>query len=499
MRLQNNIIMVYYETTEQLMNLAKNEGIKTTKDGLLYFNTGKFTGRSPKDRYFSDGDYVNKKIDFNRDINQKLNKESYISLRDEMKEYFDNHETLRSRRVSGYTYKHLVTFNITTTEPWAVIFFNNMLIDPKSFVTVFSNSFTEWEVLHAPNFISKNKPKDVKNDNFVIIDFDDKKILIAGTSYTGEIKKSIFTVMNTILVDRNVLPMHCSANANTKGGKGVNLFFGLSGTGKTTLSSDPLKYFIGDDEHGWDGNEVFNFEGGCYAKLINLEEEKEPIIWQAIHSKNTKQNTSLLENIVVDEEGNPDFTDSSITENIRVSYPLDQISNDYKVIMTGRGTNVENIFFLSFDAFGVLPPISLLNTKLAVKYFELGYTSKVAGTEVGVTEPTTVFSPCFGNPFLPRKVSDYSDLFREKLTKSPTVRVWLVNTGFDKNYKRFSLSQTREIINGIIDRDYDDRFIEYNLLMIPKRVGKYEIMDIFEKPDEIRQSKFFTMIKNSFY
>jgi phosphoenolpyruvate carboxykinase (ATP) len=488
--------MVYYETTEQLMTLAKEEGLETTKDGLLHFKTGKFTGRSPKDRYFAEGEYVYNTVDFERTINQKLKRESYISLKDEMKEYLENEETLRSRRVAGFTYEHAGTFSITSTEPWAIIFFNNMLIDPTTFVMNYSRTFVEWEILHAPNFVSENRPQDVKNENFVIIDFDDKKILIAGTSYTGEIKKSIFTVMNTLLIDRGVLPMHCSANANTKDGKGVNLFFGLSGTGKTTLSSDPLKFFIGDDEHGWDGNNIFNFEGGCYAKLIDLEEEKEPIIWNAIHSKFTKQNTSLLENIVVN-EGEPDYTNSSVTENIRASYPLDQISRDVKVTMTGRGTEVENIFFLSFDAFGVLPPISLLSTEQAVKYFGLGYTSKVAGTEVGIDEPTTTFSPCFGDPFLPRKIEDYTNIFEQKLRENPRVKVWLVNTGFDKHYNRFSLSQTRGVINGVIDRDYEEDYIEYNELLIPKRIGEYNMEEVFEKPDDIRQGKFFTLIKNS--
>tara|TARA_R110000868_G_scaffold34151_7_gene123480 strand:- start:5366 stop:6838 length:1473 start_codon:yes stop_codon:yes gene_type:complete len=489
--------MVYYKTTEQLMDLAKKKGIKTTDKGLLHFNTGKFTGRSPKDRYFSQGKYTDSVIDFERVINQKLKRDSFISLKNEIKEYFKTKDILHSRKVAGYSYEHMSSFNLLSTEPWALIFFNNMLIDPQSFVTTYSRSFTEWEILHAPDFVSKNKPDDVKNENFVIIDFDDRKILIAGTSYTGEIKKSIFTVMNTLLIDRGVLPMHCSANANTKVGRGVNLFFGLSGTGKTTLSSDVLKYFIGDDEHGWDGRNIFNFEGGCYAKLIDLEKEKEPIIWNAIHSKFTRQNTSLLENIIVDDKGNPDFTNSEITENIRVSYPLEQIVSDFKVNMTGRGAEVENIFFLSFDAFGVLPPISLLDTEQAVEYFKLGYTSKVAGTEVGVNEPTSTFSPCFGGPFLPRKISDYTNIFRDKLKENESVKVWLVNTGFDKDYKRFSLSQTRGIINGVIDKDYSEDFINYNELRIPKIIGEYKIEEIFEKPDNNRQSKFFTMLKDS--
>lgn len=489
--------MVYYETTKQLMDLAKERGMKTTKDGLLHFNTGKFTGRSPKDRYFSEGKYTDNTIDFERVINQRIIRDSYLSLKNEIKDYIEETKTFSARQVAGYNYEHSATFNIKSTEPWAIIFFNNMLIDPQSFVTTFSTTFTEWEILHCPDFVSKNRPKDVKNENFVIIDFDDRKILIAGTSYTGEIKKSVFTVMNTLLVDRGVLPMHCSANSNTKDGRGVNLFFGLSGTGKTTLSSDPLKYFIGDDEHGWYNDYIYNFEGGCYAKLIDLDEYKEPIIWDAIHSKFTKTNTSLLENVIVNEEGVVDFSDSSITENIRVSYPLDQIRREVKVSMPGRGLEVENIFFLSFDAFGVLPPISLLNTEQAVEYFGLGYTSKVAGTEVGITEPTTTFSPCFGDPFLPRKISDYTNMFREKIEDNEKVKVWLVNTGFDKNYKRFSISQTRGVINGVIDRDYDEEYIYYNELKIPKRIGEYDMQKVFEKPEGESQDKFFNMIKNS--
>ena len=489
--------MVYYETTEQLMALAKEKGMKTTKDGLLHFNTGKFTGRSPKDRYFVEGEYTNSVVDFNRVINQKVLRDSYITLKNEIKEYLEGEDTLRSRRVAGYDYEHSGSFNITSTEPWAIIFFNNMLIDPSSFVMNHSRTFTEWEILHVPNFVSKNKPEDITNENFVIIDFDDKKILIAGTSYTGEIKKSVFTVMNTLLVDRGVLPMHCSANSNTKDGIGVNLFFGLSGTGKTTLSSDLLKYFIGDDEHGWDCNKIFNFEGGCYAKLIDLDKDKEPLIWNAIHSKATKTNTSLLENIIT-HDGEPDFSDYTITENIRASYPLGQISSDVKVTMTGRGTKVENIFFLSFDGFGVLPPISRLNEEQAIKFFKLGYTSKVAGTEVGITEPITTFSPCFGGPFLPRKIEDYTELFRQKLRENPNVKVWLVNTGFNDRLERFPLKVTRGIINGAIDGEYGESdFTEYNELEVPNKIGEFEMKDIFDIPGERKQERFFEMIKNS--
>lgn len=488
--------MIYYETNERLIEESKKRGVKTTNKGLLYFNTGKYTGRSPKDRYFVYGEYTNKVIDFDRPINQGISQKTYNELKNKLNDFLNNKKTFESKRIVGAEVNNMVSFRLKSSEPHYVLFFNNMTIDITKMVSTFSRCLQQWDILHAPDFLNNKKFDDLKSENFVIINFEEKIVLIGGTGYTGEIKKSMFTIMNTIMVDKGVFPMHCSANANTKIGKGINLFFGLSGTGKTTLSSDLNKYFIGDDEHGWDGNKIFNFEGGCYAKLINLEKEKEPIIWDAMHSVFTKHNTTLLENVIVN-EGEVDYTDSSVTENIRVSYPLDQIKKENKVTLFGRGLEVENIFFLSFDAFGVLPPISLLSNEMAVKYFGLGYTSKVAGTEVGVNEPTTTFSSCFGNPFLPRRIEDYTNMFEQKLRENPRVKVWLVNTGFDKHYNRFSLSQTRGVINGVIDREYEEEYIEYNELLIPKRIGEYNMEEVFEKPDEIRQGKFFTLIKNS--
>lgn len=487
--------MVYYEDTKKLIESAEKQGLKKTKDNILYVSTGKFTGRSPKDRYFVDGDYSNEVIDFSKNINQKISVETYNILRDKLNTHLKDN-TFESRRVIGYSSKHMATFRLKSTMSWGVLFFNNMTIDPKTFAKNYSDSFTEWEILHAPDFEIDERPEDLKNDNFVVISFEDRKIIIGGTAYTGEIKKSMFTVMNTLLVDRDVLPMHCSANSNTKKGFGVNIFFGLSGTGKTTLSSDPLKFFIGDDEHGWDGDNIFNFEGGCYAKLIDLDKDKEPIIWNAIHSDN-EVNSALLENVIVNEDGDVDYTDSTITENIRVSYPLSQIDDEVKVSMTGRGDKVENIFFLSFDAFGVLPPISLLTNEQAVKYFELGYTSKVAGTEVGVNEPTKVFSACFGEPFLPRKIKDYSGMFMDKLNNNPNVKVWLVNTGFNNELKRFSLSLTRGVINGVIDKDYKKEYINYNNLRVPKVIGDYDMDEVFKAPSENKQKEFFNMINET--
>jgi len=486
--------MIHLDTTNKLIETALDNKLNRTKDGLLYFNTGKFTGRSPKDRYFVEGEYANSVVDFNREINQKISRNTFVLLKNQIQSYIKENSTLKTSRVVGFSNDHTATFNITTTEEWGIIFFNNMLINPNTVEEGNIESFTEWNLLHVPNFIVDVKPKDLRSENFVLIDFEERTILIAGTSYTGEIKKSIFTVMNTLLIDRNVLPMHCSANANNKNGFGVNLFFGLSGTGKTTLSSDLLKFFIGDDEHGWDGQNVFNFEGGCYAKLIDLEEEKEPIIWRAIHNQDVLINTSLLENVIVSKEGEVDYTDKTITENIRASYPLSQISDEVKVENVGRGNEVTNIFFLSFDAFGVLPQISLLDSEQAVKYFELGYTSKVAGTEVGINEPTTTFSACFGGPFLPREIKDYSNMFKNKLNENPNVKVWLVNTGFDKNYNRFSLSTTRGVINGVIDKKYSEDYIQYNGLKIPKIIGEYDMETLFEQPSKERQDKFFQMI-----
>lgn len=489
--------MVFNNTTPELIEEAKEQGLKVTTENIIYLYTGKFTGRSPKDRYFADGNYVNNVIDFNRTINKSISRETYNSLKGEMINHLNDDKVFQSQRAVGYNHNHTAIFKITSTHAWGVLFFNNMTINPDEINTGEFNPFTEWNILHTPELNITNSYSDLRSSNFVIIDFEDKTILVSGTGYTGEIKKSIFTVMNTVLVDRNVLPMHCSANSNGKLGFGVNIFFGLSGTGKTTLSSDPLKFFIGDDEHGWDDNTIFNFEGGCYAKLIDLERDKEPIIWDAIHNQSVGINTSLLENVIVNSNGQVDFTDKSITENIRASYPLNQIESDVKVHMDGIGMGVENIFFLSFDAFGVLPPISLLDNEQAVKFFRLGYTSKVAGTEVGVTEPTTVFSPCFGEPFLPRRINDYADMFSKKIQDNPKVKVWLVNTGFNKDLKRFSLSVTRGIINGVIDKNYSDEYIEYNGLKIPKKIGEYKVENIFEIPDITQQNKFFTMINQT--
>lgn len=490
------MIKRYNYYNEDLYRIAIDEGVKTTSQGILYFPTGKFTGRSPKDRYFCDGEYVDKVIDKSREINQIISRETYSKLKNSLEEHIKNSPVeYKTSRVVCYHKKFHTLVDLHTTHAWANIFFNNMTINATGIQAEGGGFFTKWKVLHGPEFIPQETYEDLKNPNFVIIDFEDKTIIIGGTSYTGEIKKSIFTVLNTIFIDHGVLPMHCSANANFKNGKGVNLFFGLSGTGKTTLSSDPNKFFIGDDEHGWFEDHIFNFEGGCYAKLINLKKENEPIIWDSIHSPDrfNHTNCSLMENIVVDDENNPDFSDSSITENIRASYSLGQLPEEFMVSDLGLGKNVKNIFFLSFDAFGVLPPISKLDLEDAARFFKMGYTSKVAGTEVGITEPTVVFSTCFGSPFLPRKVEDYVDLFKEKVQKSGC-NVWLVNTGFDENLKRYPIDITRKVINGVIDGKYSEKTFNYHGLRIPNRILDLDLITLKPDIEEERIEKLFELL-----
>ncbi len=316
----------------------------------------------------------------------------------------------------------------------------------------------EWTVINAPGFRADPDRDATRQHNFSILNFTKKIALIGGTGYTGEIKKGIFSALNFILpVYKNTLPMHCSANVDDKGETAI--FFGLSGTGKTTLSTDPKRKLIGDDEHGWDSKDyIFNFEGGCYAKVINLSGEDEPEIFNAI------KKGALLENVIADEKGNVDYKDDSITQNTRVSYPIDHIEN---IKTPSVASNPKNIFFLTADAFGVLPPISKLTANQAAYHFISGYTAKVAGTEAGVVEPTPSFSACFGAPFMPLHPSVYAELLIEKM-KAAEVNVWLVNTGWTGGSygvgTRMKLKYTRAMINAALDGSlgsytYDDYHI----------------------------------------
>ena len=344
--------------------------------------------------------------------------------------------------------KYRINIRVVNEFPWSNMFAYNMFLRPTD--AEIENFDAEWTILNAPGFMADAEVDGTRQHNFAILSFTKKIILIGGTAYTGEIKKGIFSALNYILPhEKNVLAMHCSANVGKEGDTAI--FFGLSGTGKTTLSADPNRYLIGDDEHGWDGDTVFNFEGGCYAKCIDLSAKKEPEIYAAIKPG------ALLENIsFIDNTNQPNYEDDSITQNTRVSYPIYHIDN---IAKPSLGRNPRNIFFLTADAFGVLPPVSKLTRGQAMYHFISGYTAKVAGTEAGVTEPQTTFSACFGAPFMPLHPTKYAEMLGEKMNESGA-NVWLINTGWSGGEygtgDRISLKYTRAMITSILNGELDN-------------------------------------------
>jgi phosphoenolpyruvate carboxykinase (ATP) len=385
--------------------------------GALAVDTGEFTGRSPQDRFVV-CDSITEDTVWWGPVNKKFEPSKYTALYNRMKAYLTNRDVyVRDAYVCADS-EYRLNVRVVTEYPWSNQFAYNMFLRP-SLEEI--ESFTpDWNIVCAPGFFADPEVDGTRQHNFAIINFTDRMIIIGGTGYTGEIKKGVFSVLNYILPqDRGVLAMHCSANVGLDGDTAV--FFGLSGTGKTTLSSDPDRRLIGDDEHGWAANSVFNFEGGCYAKCIDLSREREPQIWDAIKFG------AILENIGFEDDGcTPDYTDSSKTENTRVSYPLDHIDN---IMVPSAGGVPNNIFFLTCDASGVLPPISRLNRGQAMYHFISGYTAKVAGTEAGITEPQTAFSACFGAPFLPLHPTKYAEMLGEKIDQIE-VNVGLINTGW---------------------------------------------------------------------
>jgi len=343
--------------------------------------------------------------------------------------------------------KYRLNIRVATEFPWSNMFASNMFLRPTEEEIESFNP--DWHIVCAPGFMANPEIDGTRQHNFAIINFTEKMIIIGGTGYTGEIKKGIFSVLNFILPhERDVLSMHCSANVGKDGDTAI--FFGLSGTGKTTLSSDPNRRLIGDDEHGWADDTVFNFEGGCYAKTIDLSRDKEPQIYDAIKFGAILENIGFKEN-----SSSPDYKDASITQNTRVSYPIHHIDN---IVTPSKAGAPKNIFFLTCDAFGVLPPISRLTKEQAMYHFISGYTAKVAGTEAGVTEPQTVFSACFGAPFLPLHPAKYAEMLGEKIENSD-VKVWLVNTGWSGGAygtgERMSLKYTRAMITSALEGDLD--------------------------------------------
>ena len=393
--------------------VARNEGV-VNSTGSLSVNTGKYTGRSPDDRFIVYDDKTRSTIDWGK-INHQFQSEKFEKILEKMKHFVDGKDLFVFDGFVGADKENQLSIRVINDHVWQSLFARQLFIRPSK--EELENHKPEFTVMCINDFEAIPKVDGTTSNVFILIDLTRKIVLIGGTQYAGEMKKSMFGVMNFLLPDRGVFPMHCSANIGKSGD--TALFFGLSGTGKTTLSADPNRKLIGDDEHGWSDNSIFNFEGGCYAKCINLSQDAEPEIWNAIKPGAVLENVVLHDNI-------PDYDDNSLTENTRVAYPLDYIPG---AVIPSVGGHPKVIVFLTADALGVLPPISRLTKEGAMYHFMSGYTSKLAGTERGIKEPKSVFSECFGAPFMPRPASIYAKILGEKINKHNAV-VYLVNTGW---------------------------------------------------------------------
>ena len=421
--------------------LRNNEG-HLTSTGALMCSTGKFTGRSPKDRFIVKDSETADAVWWG-DINIPISEEHFDGIYLKMLEFLKTKQLYVRDAYAGADEKYRLRLRIVNTLAWQNLFCYNMFLRPgKDELNEFSPDFT---IICIPEFKANPATDGTRSENFAIINVSKRVILIGGTAYAGEIKKGVFSTLNFLLpIKHKVLPMHCSANIGEGGDTAI--LFGLSGTGKTTLSADPHRFLIGDDEHGWTDTSVFNFEGGCYAKAINLSKEQEPEIWDAIKFG------SLIENTVFHEDSREvDYTNTSLTENTRVAYPIEHIK---QAAVPSIGGVPKNIFFLTADAFGVLPPISQLSRAQAMYHFMSGYTAKVAGTEEGVKEPQAVFSACFGAPFMPLHPAEYAKMLGEKID-AHQVKIWLVNTGWTGGPygvgQRIKLGYTRAMIKAAIE------------------------------------------------
>jgi len=419
--------------------LKNNEG-KLSETGALVVHTGKYTGRSPKDRFIVRQKSVEDKINWG-EVNIPIEEEVFDNLYNKVLAHLNSNKLYLFDGFVGALKDYRISVRVISEFASQALFANQLFIRPnREELKAFNADYT---VIAAPSFKANGKEDGINSEAFIIINFDKKIILIGGTQYSGEIKKSMFSLMNYLLPNKGVFPMHCSANIGENGDTAV--FFGLSGTGKTTLSADPERKLIGDDEHGWCSSGVFNFEGGCYAKAIKLSKEKEKEIYNAIKFG------TILENVVLDENRSPDYDDDSLTENTRAAYPLQYIEN---IEESGMGGHPKTIIFLTADAFGVLPPVSKLTKEAAMYHFMSGYTSKLAGTERGITEPKATFSACFGEPFMLMNPSVYAELLGEKIEKCGS-EVYLINTGWSGGGygtgERIKLSYTRAMVKAALE------------------------------------------------
>ncbi|MDR1170891.1 MAG: phosphoenolpyruvate carboxykinase (ATP) [Bacteroidales bacterium] len=474
--ISSSIEVVHNPTYEELFQAEidpENKGFEKgeqTATGAISVKTGIFTGRSPKDRYIVKDATSENTIWWDGNINKPVSTEVWSDLKAlSVKQLNTAKKLYVVDTFCGTNADTRMKVRFIMEVAWQAHFVTNMFIRP---------SLYELEHYGEPDFVVFNsskvtnpkwKEQGLNSEVFVLFNLTVKEQIIGGTWYGGEMKKGMFSMMNYYLPLKGMASMHCSANVGEKGD--VAIFFGLSGTGKTTLSADPKRYLIGDDEHGWDDNGVFNYEGGCYAKVINLSEENEPDIWRAI------KRDALLENVVVKANGTPDYNDGSITENTRVSYPIYHIN---KIVLPSKAGHAGEIIYLSADAFGVLPPVSILDERQAQYHFLCGYTSKLAGTERGVTEPLPSFSPAFGEAFLTLHPTRYADTLGAKMKKHGA-KAYLVNTGWNGTGKRISIKDTRAIIDAIIDGSIEKAeklHIPILNLTVPKKLNN--VSDILD-------------------
>lgn len=447
-------------STQELIDHAirRGEG-QLAANGALTARTGKYTGRTPKDKYVVKDDHTAGKVWWEN--NTAMSPETFDGLMAKASEHAKGKELYVMDTFGGASPDHRIAVRFVVEKAWHALFVKQLLVRPTA--AELENYEPQWTVVDMSTLVADPAVDGTRSEAVIALNFSKRQVLIMGTQYAGEMKKSVFTILNYLLPLRNIMSMHCSANIGPDGD--TALFFGLSGTGKTTLSADPARHLIGDDEHGWDEDGVFNFEGGCYAKCIRLSEEGEPQIWNAIRSG------AVLENVILDASGKPDFEDDSLTENTRAAYPVDFIEG---AVHPSMGGHPKNVLFLTADAFGVLPPISRLTREQAMFHFLNGYTAKVAGTEAGVKEPSATFSTCFGAPFLPLPPRVYADMLGEKIEQHDA-NVWLINTGWTGGPygvgNRMKLSYTRAMVNAALSGDLDP--VEYEIdpifgLEIPK-------------------------------
>jgi phosphoenolpyruvate carboxykinase (ATP) len=438
---------VHWNPTTSLLymhTLHRGDGT-LAEGGPLVVDTGEHTGRSPQDRFLVREPSSEERINWG-EVNQSLEEDQFDGLREKVVAQLEENELYVVNAFAGADPEHRLPLRVITDSPWHALFAKTLFIEPTE--EELETHHPQALVLHAPSVEADPEADGTNSETFVILHPGRAEVIIGGTFYAGEIKKSIFSLLNDRLPLEGVLPMHCSANVDDDGR--VALFFGLSGTGKTTLSADPERHLIGDDEHGWSDDGVFNFEGGCYAKVINLSPEAEPQIFRTTHTFGT-----VLENVVADEEGRLDLADDSKTENTRAAYKLEQIDN---ALPEKRAGHPSNVVFLTADAFGILPPLARLSRDQAMFYFLSGFTAKLAGTEIGVDEPQPTFSTCFGAPFLPQAPSVYAEMLGEKLEEHGA-RVWLVNTGWTGGPfgegSRMPITATRALLKAALSGELD--------------------------------------------